>query len=469
MEIVFLILIYIQNSEFTNFNSNDKNTLSISSAREQLKQCKDNFKLPSNFNSEEFRLVANGFFQAEGHISCRIRDKYFTPVFAINQNLSPKSLEFFLTLWHVLGRTGTLGIIMNKHGKLVIRLSSESWDTILNSYSKYFNNIYGEKYVAFQKLSDIRRLTSNKLTLDPISLALAIHIVYDLSADGVNRKLSLLDQLNLLGLNFTNVKLPTYTDNFTTPSILFIIGFILGDGTLHLRLRNSDIGSIWLIPTLLLPQLKNKYNAHFFSMLEQFFKSLDIKTHTVNKSKDSEILDILDSNDRNIKEMTVLTVESISSMFEKFLPAIEPYSHYFYWKYDQYELMSVVARLVNGKAHYTLYGFMAIIEIIYSYPNKRLQSKEFWLDNIQSWFKTRAIETKSGENNIQAVVGRGPLKGSIVAWKCTFPNEFNIKSRQFGFTNDFESTQALKQAIQYRDISIKSYIDSLLKSKNSVN
>jgi len=253
--------------------------------------------------------------QAEGHISCRIRDKYFTPVFAINHNLSPKSLEFFLTLWHVLGRTGTLGIIMNKHGKLVIRLSSESWDTILNSYSKYFNNIYGEKHIAFQKLSDIRRLTSNKLPsqhhrtcfavprcwdsrmfsyvnilgLDPFSLALAIHIVYDLSADGVNRKLSLFDQLNLLGLNFTNIKLPTYTDNLTTPSILFIIGFIVGEGSLHLRLRNSDIGSIWLIPTLLLPQLKNKYNAHFFSMLEQLFKSLDIKTHTVNKSKDSEI------------------------------------------------------------------------------------------------------------------------------------------------------------------------------------
>ena len=131
--------------------------------------------------------------------------------------------------------------------------------------------------------------------------------------------------------------------------------------------------------------------------------------------------------------------------------------------------MSLVARLVNAKAHYTLYGFMAIIEIIFSYPNERHQPKEFWLDNIKSWFKTRASETKSGENNIQAVVGRGPLKGSIVAWKCLFPTEFNIKSRQFGFTNDFESKEALKQAINYRDISIKSYIDSLLKSRNSVN
>jgi hypothetical protein len=72
--------------------------LSITSAREHLKLCKDNFKLPLNFNSEEFRLVANGFFQAEGHISCRIKDKYFSPIFAINQNFSANSLKFFLTL-----------------------------------------------------------------------------------------------------------------------------------------------------------------------------------------------------------------------------------------------------------------------------------------------------------------------------------------------------------------------------------
>lgn len=154
-------------------------------------------------------------------------------------------------------------------------------------------------------------------------------------------------------------------------------------------------------------------------MLEKLFKSLDIKTHTVNKAKDSEILSILNSNDKNIKEMTILTVESISSVFEKFLPAIAPYSHYLCWKYDQYELMAIVARLVNAKAHYTLYGFIAIIEIIYSYPNKRLQPKEFWLDNIESWFKARASETKSGENNIQAVVGRGPLQGSVVAFHHT--------------------------------------------------
>ena len=50
-----------------------------------------NFKLPSNFNPEEFRLVANGFFQAEGHVYCKIRGKSFTPILALTQ----KFKDFF--------------------------------------------------------------------------------------------------------------------------------------------------------------------------------------------------------------------------------------------------------------------------------------------------------------------------------------------------------------------------------------
>jgi hypothetical protein len=61
------------------------------------------------------------------------------------------------------------------------------------------------------------------------------------------------------------------------------------------------------------------------------------------------------------------------------------------------------------------------------------------------------------------VYARGSLKGKIVAWKCVFPIESKIKSRQFGFTNNIESSmrEALNQAITYRDTSIKSWIDSL--------
>ena len=232
----------------------------------------------------------------------------------------------------------------------------------------------------------IRHLTSNQLRSDPSSaasgapifskaLTLATNIVYSLSAHGTERKLSLSEQLSLFCISPTNIDVPNYTDNDNKVSIFFIIGMILGDGTLHLRLRKSDKGSIWLIPALFLPQLKNKYSVHFFSKLEDFFKSFAIKVHTINNAKDSETIEILSSsanvNKDNIKEMTILTVESIHSMFEKLIPKMKPYSHYFYWKYDQYELMSRVALLVNAKAHLTLYGFKTKIKIVYSYLNKR--------------------------------------------------------------------------------------------------
>jgi hypothetical protein len=46
-------------------NINYNKTTSINLARKQLNECKEKFKLPLNFNPEEFRLVCNGFFQAE--------------------------------------------------------------------------------------------------------------------------------------------------------------------------------------------------------------------------------------------------------------------------------------------------------------------------------------------------------------------------------------------------------------------
>ncbi len=165
-----------------------------------------------------------------------------------------------------------------------------------------------------------------------LALQLAIHIVYDLSLDGTNRKLSLSEQLSLFGLNSNNVKLPIYKDNYTIPSILFIIGFIIGDGTLHLRLRNSDKGSIWLIPTLLLPQLKNKYNAHFFSMLEKFFKSCNIKTYIINKTKETEILKIITADIYNSQfstsplQQNKLAPSPHQNSFSPFLDRRVPYS-----------------------------------------------------------------------------------------------------------------------------------------------
>ena len=271
-----------ENTIFLTESAENSHSL-LSKVREDLKITQENFKLQDDFHFEDFRLVANGVFQAEGHVSCRIRGRNFSPVVSLNQNYSTESLNFILILWYVLGKKGAISIILNKNNKLVIRLQSESWDTVLNIYSEYFKYIYGEKYIAFKKLLDIRRLTTDPSKEDTKfninSLSYAIQLIYSLSEFGVNRKISLLDQLKLL--NLPKLDLPVYytgySDNHSKFTIQFLIGFIIGDGNLFLRMRLSDEGSVWLIPILSLPQQNNKYNIHFFLMLKEFLNSNNIK------------------------------------------------------------------------------------------------------------------------------------------------------------------------------------------------
>jgi hypothetical protein len=72
--------------------------ISLIEARAMLNSAILNFRLPENFNHEEFRQLANGFFQAEGCVSARIKGLYISPVVVLTQNLSNESLVFFVTL-----------------------------------------------------------------------------------------------------------------------------------------------------------------------------------------------------------------------------------------------------------------------------------------------------------------------------------------------------------------------------------
>lgn len=43
----------------------------------------------------------------------------------------------------------------------------------------------------------------------------------------------------------------------------------------------------------------------------------------------------------------------------------------FYWKYPELEMLSKVDKFISIKIHHTLFGFITILIIIYSYNNKR--------------------------------------------------------------------------------------------------
>lgn len=94
-----------------------------------------------------------------------------------------------------------------------------------------------------------------------------------MSPHGKDRKISIKEQLNIFNLDEINkptVDIFNYKDNSNTKlSIIFIIGLIIGDGTLYLRLRKSN--KIWFIPTLLIPQIKDNYNDQNISLIKSYF------------------------------------------------------------------------------------------------------------------------------------------------------------------------------------------------------
>lgn len=72
---------------------------------------------------EEFRMVANGFFQAEGFVGVLFRnilDLTLFPLISMNQLYSVESVRFLVRLHHDLGCVGTFSIYYNATHKLMI-------------------------------------------------------------------------------------------------------------------------------------------------------------------------------------------------------------------------------------------------------------------------------------------------------------------------------------------------------------
>nr|QBM09638.1 hypothetical protein [Dactylella sp.] len=302
----------------------------------------------SKKNSEEFRQLANGSFQSEGTISARIKASYASPIIVLGQNLNMESLKFFVRLWHELGKSGSLTISLSQSQKWVIRLTTESWKDILTVYANYFNALYGENFIALQKLNLIRELSQLK---DDNSRIQLIKLVYSLAISGNKRLLPLKDQLSLWNLPYDGNPEPDtkFKDNKLLPNFPFILGFLLGDGSLFIRIRLVE-NSIRLIPALLLPQKSMESNKQFFNLLNRYFQSLNVTSFIVN----------------NNQGMTILNVEGSNNIFMKLVPLFKEYAHFGYWKSDQISLLLEFAHYVSSGVHLTRQGLIAVLKIIYS-------------------------------------------------------------------------------------------------------
>lgn len=399
-----------------------------------------------NEDSEAFRHLANGFFQSEGTISARLKANSVAPIITLGQNLNKESLKFFVKLRHELGKSGSLSLTLSQSGQWVIRLTTESWKDSLTIYANYFNSLYGEKFIALQKLSLIRSLMQFK---DNDSRTQLIKLVYSLAISGNNRLLSLEDQLSLWNLPYDGTPEPIakFEDNTSLPNFSYILGFLLGDGSLFIRIRLVE-NSLRLIPVLFLPQKSMQSNKHFFNILNRYFKTLNITSSIVN----------------NNQGMTVLSVEGINNILVKLVPLFKEYSHFGYWKSDKIQLLLNFARYISSGVHLTRQGLIATLKIIYSYSHAREYTLEYWIDLANKYFDIIDQGYKSGNHLIEPFNGRGDYAGVQIGWRVAFPAKFTPKVplKYFNFTRHGSSAAlALEAAIKYRNLLILSRLNML--------
>jgi hypothetical protein len=189
---------------------------------------------------------------------------------------------------------------------------------------------YGEKYRAILKLKKIYKLKNYiKDTSDNISKVLLVSLVYSLTAHSPRYKVSLEDKLLSLGIDPGLLKeLPkvSYKENEIKPSFLFILGFFLGDGTLHLKLEWKEKNStVVIVPLFNILQSNVERHAPNRYIME-------IMTHTLNA------LNIKTSLDKGASTYT-LTVKGIDNVFNSLFPLLEKYSHFLYGKSDSFNLL----------------------------------------------------------------------------------------------------------------------------------
>jgi hypothetical protein len=302
---------------------------------------------------EDFQQVANGVFQAEGSISAYIRGTLIKPLFTLGQALSPGSLAFFVRLWHTVGKAGTLRLVLSADNRWILRLDSQSWTHILGVFTNYFCFVYGEKFIGFRKLAAIYRIGNSSASLEVFKL------VYSLTTTSSQRLLSLPVFLASVGIEYDGNSNPStvFTDNFQVPSLLFLLGLWLGDGTFSIRIRlvAARKGNLWLIPTIRLAQLNSAMNQHLFDMFAAGVKALGVSSHA--RADKRGMLDVVLEGSTNVLPI-------IDTLFTQHI-------HFLYWKYPQLEMLYKYSVFVKSGIHSTHIGLIAILEMIYSYPSER--------------------------------------------------------------------------------------------------
>lgn len=408
---------------------------------------------------KDFQILVNGIFQAEGYVGGHFPyiSKYnFRPKISIGQNASRASIDFFCLLWVVLGKQWRFSIDKTTENIYHITLLTCTWDPILKSMT-YFSYIYGYKYRGFLMLKDLRSLLiSGNLTNETIAniIILGYNLV-ELSKSRISLNEKLLAVLNdKLYSKKLSAILNNYTFNNRSLSMLFILGFILGDGNFSIRIRDTGKG-LWFIPMLRIYQKNVLLNRKLLHNIAKFLKGLGVNSHTAAEKENGRLL--------------CLRIEGKG--VKAFYSLLSEHSKWFFWKKIQFSPLDKYFLLSNVASRHWKTGQLALLRDIYSsnaFP-KRKNNFQFYKNKIEIYFKNKLVSWHSPNPTFSTSSSEGLTKEDLFyiclskdkSWLVTLPTGLKIKPRQKYFffkTYGGDKDKALIAAIEYRDNTLNSWL-----------
>lgn len=377
-----------------------------------------------------FRSVANGIFQAEGHLGIsfnNLNDIQFRPILFISKNASKESIQFFILLKNILSQKGVnlnYSISVIESGHWHIKLISRSLEDIVFKIFPYFNLVRAQKWNKFiylEKLFYIRNCLDYKREI--VLLAYAI---------SPNMKTPISEKFKILKLDTNSSILVDSLLKMKTSreySLAFLWGFFLGVGNFYIRVRLDQ--GFYFVPVFIISPIEKSWNYQFLQDLKIYLNKVNISV-SIKTNQKRVILQI--EGEKNIR----LLLKYINSNLQSFV----------FWKNDQFNLMNIIINFFNLDCTYILSAQLYIIDCIYSTYKK---------ENKRNLNNLKQICISKYKNNIRYV------SRAKNAWIVTFPKTWNILPKQKYFTDlNFDNKEkAFKAAILYRDEKFKIILNLL--------
>lgn len=406
-----------------------------------------------NNYKHNFIELANGVFQAEGHIGGYFPSSHtvtFRPIVYISQNASDTSIEFLVLLWLFSGKKLEFIISQNEGSKhFHIRLFSRNWEFIIHKIIPYFSLVYGDKYKGFIKLKDIYNLHKGSNIL-PETKVKVINLAYSLVNSPVktlskNEKLSAVLGETIHSVYSSN----TYSDNDQPLSLLFILGFLLGDGNFDIRIRDTKTG-VWFIPRIRLEQKQTLDNSNLFNIMVEYLKKLNIEG-SISKYKKTPL-----------SSHIVFTIENKASI-GNFLKSIEKHRELFFWKNSQINKVIKSFIILSVAARHWKQSQIALVKFLYNdHDNNHEFSLDHWLKRLDSLYGS------SHRSPIASLGGSCIISNEFYitlskdkAWAVTLPVALKIKPKtKYFFFKTFSDSkeEALNAAVNYRNTQLNNWL-----------